>query len=202
MDKYTYLVRIDPENPDSGLRSATKEEYKAICKWNQTVPLQQKRKFIESKIPEGTYNDIMLMEAPLESYKQWKQDEKRHRRCMEGVENYEHLSFEVLLAAISKDDSIQIKLHLSTSDEIDEHLLEEDRDQALRNDLKAWKPWAIELGLFYITGRKRTCNPALKEMFGWEERTAERRKKQFENHVRLFAKHYHNGYEYKEGEQA
>ena len=37
MDKYTYLVRIDPENPDSGLRSATKEEYKAICKWNQTA---------------------------------------------------------------------------------------------------------------------------------------------------------------------
>ena len=63
MDKYTYLVRIDPENPDSGLRSATKEEYKAICKWNQTVPLQQKRKFIESKIPEGTYNDIKIGRA-------------------------------------------------------------------------------------------------------------------------------------------
>ena len=34
MDKYTYLVRIDPENPDSGLRSATKEEYKAIFRKN------------------------------------------------------------------------------------------------------------------------------------------------------------------------
>ena len=113
MDKYTYLVRIDPENPDSGLRSATKEEYKAICEWNKAVPLQEKRKFIESKIPEGTYNDIMLMEAPLESYKQWKQDEKRHRRCMEGVENYEHLSFEVLLAAISKDDICPHRMRLT-----------------------------------------------------------------------------------------
>ena len=54
--------------------------------------------------------------------------------------------------------------------------------------------------VFYTPTESQIRN--MKEMFGWEERTAERRKKQFENHVRLFAKHYHNGYEYKEGEQA
>ena len=202
MDKYTYLVRIDPSNPELGLRNATKEEYKAICEWNKTVPLQQKRKFIRSKIHENNYYDIMFMEAPLGEYKKWKTDEKRHRRCLDGIKNYEHLSFEVLLAAVSKDESIQIKLHLSTSDEIDEHLLKEDLSTALLDDLKIWKPWAVQMSSFYSAGRKRTCNRDLMAMFGWEERTAERRKALFENHIRLFAKHYHHGYKYKGGDQA
>ena len=197
-----YLICIDPQHPELGLRMGTRKEFKSITERNKLVPKDQKRKFIHDCIYEYNHLDEIYMEASLERYREWKKEEKRHLRCIEGIDQYEHLSLDALLEAISKDESIVIKERLSTDGEIGSAYEEDEDESILIQDLKAWEPWAYDLYWLYSTGRKKLCNAYLMSKYDCSERTAQRIKDRFRKHIFCLLKQYKLQSEFKESERA
>lgn len=198
MNTTTYLICIDPMNPDAGLHIGNREEFEAILHENIGLPRNQKRKFILDSIFENNEYDDMYMEAPLPKYRKWKQEEKRRARCYEGVENYEFLSLDAVFEASCKDEDIIWKERLVSTggvgDDVENSAFQDD----LIMDLFAWKPWAYDVYLYYSIGKKRCCCKPLAKKYHCSVRTMERNVNAFEKHIASFVKAYYKDYLYRE----
>lgn len=198
MNKTQYLIFIDPQHPELGLRAGSREEYKAIIAQNANLPANQKRKFIYDKISEYGHTDEMYIEAPRSEYRKWKADAKRRARCYEGVENYVFLSLEALISIEYKEDGVCLKEQVSDEEqlvnEVEDKLLHED----LIRDLQAWKPWAVDLYTFYSNGEKTHCTKPMAKKYHCSDRAMQRNKHAFEHHVNLFMKQYNKDCLFKE----
>ena len=198
MSTTTYLICIDPMNPDAGLRVGSREEFETILQKNKELPRNQKRKFILDSIFEDNKYDDMYMEAPLPKYRKWKQEEKQRARCYKGVENYEFFSLDAVFEASCKDEDIIWKERLVSTGGVGDDAENSAFQDDLIMDLFAWKPWAYDVYLYYAIGKKRYCCKPLAKKYHCSVRTMERNVNALEKHIVSFVKTYYKDYLYRE----
>ena len=71
MKRTTYLINKPQPDGSILLEAATLEEWDAILKYNQGLPVQQRRCFILDVIEDSSDIDLMYIEVTPEEYRKW-----------------------------------------------------------------------------------------------------------------------------------
>lgn len=183
MKTTTYLVnKLQPDGTKQ-LEAATIEEWDAILKNNQGLPMQQRRYFILDVIEDSNDIDLMYIEVTLEEYRVWHSARITSERNRESKKKYEHISInttviaeneEELLNVIPNDDCLEMFIH-------DRVLMEE-----LRNALHSWMPWANDILNVYLGGKHCHSTALLAQRYAVSEQTIRSYKRRFEAFVTAF----------------
>lgn len=179
MMKTTYLVYKQVD----GVRQlvvATQKEWDAILKENRRLPLEKRRRFIKDCIEDGEEMDCMYIEASISEHRKWNNRNSVQQRKRKIGSRFTHLS----LDAGTSDADIE-SLHETVPSCLDLETLAVDSVliDELKRTLRAWKPWAEELLVLYISGAKRSCTPELCRKYQVSDRTIQRWKEAFEKFI-------------------
>lgn len=185
MYKTTYLVRETNENGSYRLVQTTSREWKRIVDTNKGLPIDEKRHFIIDCIPEEGYIDRLVMETDYEEYRKWHKEYIASKRNNEEAKNYSFVSFDT---PITGNDGQAMRLEDVIPDEQDVsreaecHILFDSLKEALRK----WRPWAMDLLDFYLCGKTKCCTQYMMEKYQVSAQAVRKYKRQFETFVREF----------------
>lgn len=151
---------------------------------NKTLPVEQKRYFILDYIPDGSDMDKMVVEAPVDMYREWHREHMARKRNRDLGKNYRHIS---LASIVGVKDT---RANFADMDTMVDNASEEHRSQKileiLQNRLAKWKPWAVDLLDFYLLGHRKDCTDIMAQKYGVSSRMVRKYKKQFENFIKKF----------------
>ncbi len=181
--KTTYLI-YKQDSEARHLVTASQEEWDTILKQNRGLPPEKRRFFIKDCFFDGNELDCMFIEATREEYRAWHNKVRTTQRNVKAGKPFSIRSADAVL----KHADV-VSLHECIADEsvdVQAKCISDLFMDQLRAALKVWKPWAETVLDIYLSGRKKECNRELMAIFGWTERTAERRKNDFEAYVKKF----------------
>lgn len=177
--KITYLVY---ENSSSGgqLRIATKEEWTQIMTENRGLPCKQRRYFIVDTIEDAGELDRMYIESTKQEYDLWHAENEGKRRKRSSQKGIEIVSMD-----FGSYTNENCSLHGVVTDGIDweTFMIDGLEMEALTLALSEWKPWAIDILEYYLSGKKRECSKPLSIKQGVSVQTIRTRKREFEAFV-------------------
>ena len=175
--KTGYLAR--EKQPDGSFRlvQITPEDWHAIIKEQEGLPMEQKRHFIEDKIFDHSGEDCLKIEVSLDEWRRWDNNRKKKSREAEHRRKYLHLSLDYVIDA---ETGATMMTHSTlcaiSEDEAYRDCLRED----LLKALSEWKPWALRMLQFYMEGDAKHSIKKMMEVFQVKEPTIYKYKKQFE----------------------
>lgn len=182
--KTTYLVYKDANAEKKELVIATKEEWDGILAVNRTLPREQRRFFIESRIREGVTWDRMFIETSKAEYDKWHSQEEMRHRNHKAAEGYKILSLDY---GCSFDEAGLEEIVASDID-LEEEIASDMFMADLRVALTEWKDWANELLDYYLAGKRVESTRILSKKYGVSATTIQKRKKQLDKFVKEYLK--------------
>lgn len=182
--KTTYLINKPQAGGSVQLSISNREEWQAVVRANKQLPSEQRRYFILDYIKDGTDLDCMVMEAPIDVYRNWIREHMTSKRNREAGKGYQFLSVD---APVADRDGLGTLLDtISADSSVEEIVCGEMVLTDLQDALAAWKPWANDLLELYLQGQKRTCSDMLAKQYGISQRMIRKYKVQFEEFVKNF----------------
>lgn len=185
--KTTYLLYKETSTGKKELVIATREEWNSILATNRTLPREQRRFFIESKIREGNSWDRMFIETSKYEYDKWHSQEEMRRRNVKAEEGYKTLSLDY---GCSFDDDVEFAETIVDSTNLEEEFASDMFMRDLRAALAAWRDWANELLDYYLAGKRVEATKIMSEKYGLSEKTVQRYKNRLDEFVKTFLKNY------------
>lgn len=184
--KNTYLVFIDPSDPKSGLRVATKKEWNQILDENRGAEQGKRRYFICDRFVDCGVLDRMYIEATKSEFDKWHSQTVETERKRKLGKQYGFVSLQQIL---QDEDGLSFCDALEDSNDMEEDMCDKIRIEHLRDRLSAWKPWAVEMLDLYLSGDRKDATVIISKRYGKTERTVQRWKELFEAYViRFFEK--------------
>ena len=183
MKRTTYLVYKPQSDGTTLLDVATIEEWNAILKRNQGLPVQQRRCFILDAIEDSSDIDLMYVEVTPEEYRKWHSGRVISERNRKNKKKHKHISLNTTVTAEGTEELLNVIPSDYRLDEIvhDRVLMEE-----LRNALCSWMPWANDILDVYLSGRQRHATTLLAKKYAVSEQTIRSYKRRFESFVIAF----------------
>lgn len=185
--KTTYLVYKETNSGKKELVVATREEWNSILATNRTLPREQRRFFIESRIREGNTWDCMFIEASREEYNTWHSQEAKRSRNLRDAKEYRFLSLDY---GCSFDDDVGFAETIVDGTNFEEEFASDMFMRDLRAALAAWRDWANELLDYYLAGKRMEATKIMSEKYGLSEKTVQRYKNHLDEFVKTFLKNY------------
>lgn len=186
--KKTFLMFNNPQNPNEGLRVATKEEWKQMLWDNRGLPKEKRRFFIVDSFEDQGTLDCMYIETTYEEYRKWANS---YTATYRKRKQYEQLKDQIVILSLSEpelSDNEFITLEDTIMDEqdIETYIISEMLIKELRKALAKWNEWAPELLDFYLDGQGKTCNSYLMNKHGISDSLLRRRKRKFKEFVKKY----------------
>ena len=183
MKRTTYLIYKPQPDGTRQLEAATIEEWDAILKYNQGLPVQQRRCFNLDVIEDSSDIDLMYIEVTLEEYREWHSGRVISERNRENKKKHEHISLNATLTA----EGTEVLLNIVSSDyRLDETVHDRILMEELRNVLHSWMPWANDILNVYLSGKQRHATAWLAKKYAVSEQTIRSYKRRFEAFVKAF----------------
>lgn len=117
--KTTYLVYKETNSGKKELAIATREEWDSVLATNRTLPREQRRFFIESRIREGNTWDCMFIETSREEYNKWHSQEAMRSRNLRAAKDYQVISLD---HGCSFDDDVELAETIADSTNFEEEV--------------------------------------------------------------------------------
>ncbi len=182
--KITYLVNKLQNDGSIELTDVSYSEWRAIVEKNKGLPAEQQRYFVLDYIPDEGDMDKMVIEVPLDKYREWHREHMACKRNRDLGKTYQHLSLEV----IAEIEDVQA--NFADTDPAIDNAFEKFRSkmllESLRKALAEWKPWAIDLLDLYMLGHRKDCTGIIAKKYGVSSRMVRKYKRQFEEFVKNF----------------
>lgn len=171
MNKTTVLIYKDKAVPEKGLRVATQDEWSIILEENKGLPFGQKRHFIKDIIVDDG-PDCIMIEVSLQDYRKWHSKDESQRQKAAYGENYIFVSSS---SPTGNDEAGRIEDILTSSDCVEEDVVEAVSLEKLRHDLAEWNDWALPLFDYCMAGKSRQRELSKAKRFGVSKETMRRR---------------------------
>lgn len=180
----TYLFKEETPNGQKKLRIGTRAEYEQIQKANKSAEKGARRYFIREKSLDKNQPDLLIIEVEKEEYTKWNRENIARCRNIAAAKKYQVDSIERIIhaAAIGKAEEPALPGEDPTFETTFDHVLISN----LRNELKVWKPWAIDMLDIYMKYGTEICAAKFADRYGVAERTARRYVRCFEQKIRKF----------------
>ena len=183
MSKSKYLVLKTNTHGETYLDLASKDEWNSILQSNRTALKSERRYFIRETIVDGEDVDSIFIEVSAEEYKEWHREHEAKRRKLKQEDGVVILSLNDKCSGPHGDELIdQIPSDENTEKDVVTNIMFEE----LQASLISWKPWALELLQAFMTLPKDHIICFMVETYGISVRSAQRRKKEFEEYVRKY----------------
>jgi len=173
--KITYLVNDIQADGTYSLIQTTAEHWHEITEHNKLLPKAKRRYFVVDTIKDVDGYDCMIVEVPYEDYLHWNASRSPTVRNRSHRGKFSHFS-------IDDGDLDFIPIPYAFEEEIMEEMMICELHDALAN----WHDWGVDFLQHYLSGKKKTCAPAIAEKYGISVRQARRYKKKFEEFVKKF----------------
>lgn len=138
----TYLFKEETTNGQKKLRIGTGQEFDGIKLKNRSLPVEERRYFIKEKSLDVDNPDILFIEVSREEYIMWNRENNARYKNNVAGQAYSMVSLESVKDAVDNgkvDEAVFYDYEDGYEDCLAEILLEE-----LCEELRNWKPWAIE----------------------------------------------------------
>lgn len=182
--KTTYLMNQEQPDGSMGLAVVTSAEWLAAVRQNKHLPVDQQRYFIIDYIADGDDLDRMVIEVPIEDYREWHREHMASERNRRNGRNLQKLSMDMPLFGVEDVESLWNVL--SSGEDIENMVYDRMLMDDLRQKLAAWKPWGNDLLDFYLEGQARRCTDFLSEKYGVSPQVIRKYKRQFEDFIKNF----------------
>lgn len=166
--KNTFLIYVEKDSPEKGLRIASKTEWKQIMNDNKELPSEQKRYFIKDCIDDGSDIDCMYIETSYKEYKKWHTEHQAEWRNRKIKEQYRFVS---ITDAITDDEQMTMEEIIPDSFNLENYIVEKVGPQydelllELKKALREWKWWGIEMLEYFLAGERVSCSKDLKTKY-------------------------------------
>lgn len=182
-----YLARKTGEDGVTRMVEVTKEEWRGIVAENAGKPVSQKRQFIPDLIPEGTYIDCLVMEAPAEMHRAWDNGRKAAQRNRQAEKKFCIVSLD---NPVDEQSGVTYGDNIQSPTEFERQVEGELFIEQLRKVVVQWKFWGPVLLDFYLAGKRRECTHEFAQMLGISDQMARSYKRDFEKLVIRFAQEH------------
>lgn len=178
-----FLARIT-EGPMSGaLQSITLEEWLAILRKNKSLPAEKKRRFIIDCIIENEKLDRMYIEVDQDTYREWHRANQAAYRNRIAMKQFHHISMDAEIEGDEGDTVRDIFLSYNSLERDVEFAM---AFEELCTELKAWRPWALDLLTAYVNGNSKACTKKLAAKYHVSEQIIRKYKRQFKKFIKKF----------------
>ena len=182
--KKTYLIRENPDDPNSALKIVSGKDFYAITRANNDLPPERRRYFAECEITDGGIVDCIVMETTRENYLAWRrEDEAAERRRKAFDARYTLISLDA--ASDSAAYAVVRETPLEEQDAIESLDLRTLREQAAK-----WKPWASEAIRLIESGEEKEIPRVLSGLCGVSVQTARKYRKRLMEYLRELVRRY------------
>lgn len=181
--KTTYLLREVQSDGSIQMVETTSEVWHAIVKADALLPQSERRWFIYDIIPENDGLDCIVIETTLEMWREWNNSQRKVRRSNERKREISFLSLDCLIEDGYRD---QFHERMLIDDGFEAETISNRSIEGLRDTLRNWNPWGIDLLEFYIAGQKTSCTKVIAAKYSVSEQTARKYKRQFEAFVKKY----------------
>lgn len=181
--KTTYLLREVQRDGSVQLVETTSEVWHAIVKADALLPQSERHWFIYDTIPENGGLDCIVIETTLEMWREWNNNQRKVRRSNERKREISFLSLDCLIEDSERDP---FQEHVLLDESFERDTISRHSIDGLRDALKAWNPWGVELMEYYISGKKASCTKAIAMKYEVSEQTVRKYKRQFEAFVKKY----------------
>lgn len=148
---------------------------------------RDRRYFKEEYDPDFDTMYHTIIEVTHEEYLEWYAE---HRKESRHEQNWEKMDYQTLSLDIPVDDEMDA---LTFKDAIPDLTADTERDgmmasrlDDLREDLAAWKPWAVEVLDYFLADQNRSCTKILAQKYHRSEGDVRYWKRCFMDHVKEY----------------
>lgn len=181
-----YLLKKRQGDKNLPLELATRKEWLEAIRQESVLPKEQRRYFIKDCIIEKGEFDCIYMEVPYEEYLKWNREHMKKERNRQASLNFTHLSLENSLYA--SEDARKISEELVSEENLEDKVLDLVQLMDLRQKLRKWRPWGVDMLELYLTGQQRQAASIIASKYHVSPQRARRYKGQFEKIIKNFLK--------------
>lgn len=180
----TYLFKEETTNGQKKLRIGTRDEFKSVMQMNKENGEENRRYFIREKSLDPNQPDLLIIEVDRSEYLEWKKEQVTRSRNYRLGKQYSHLSLERTVQASnqSKEDEPAIYGDDPGFEDVLAGVMLDELCEELRN----WKPWAVDMLHTYMKNGTDVCAIQFGEKYGFSKATSWRYVRQFEQKVKKF----------------
>lgn len=182
----SYLLKKRPGEQNSPLELVTRKEWLEAVRQKPVLPKEQRRYFIKDCIIEKGEFDCIYMEVSYKEYLEWNREHMKKERNRQASLNFTHLSLENSLYA--SEDSRQISEELVSEENVEDKVLDLVRLKELRQKLRKWRPWGVDMLELYLTEQQRQAPSIIASKYQVSPQRARRYRGQFEKFLKKFFK--------------
>ncbi len=182
----TYLFKDKTENGQKKLRVGSRQEFIEILRMSNRQPADKRRYFIREKSLDENQPDTLVIEVDRSTYNQWNKENGARLRNVRESKKYRIISMTSLNTDIygkANNKPPEIREEMMYEDVITEILFLE-----LREELRKWKPWALDMLNVYLSAGFEVGAAEFADRYQISKTTAWRYVRQFEQKVRNFLK--------------
>lgn len=182
--KTTYLFKEETTNGQKKLRIGTAQEFAKIAEQNRTLPIEERRYFIKEKSLDSDSPDYLFIEVDRDEYNQWNRENNARYKNTAAGQTYTMVSLETVMNAVAhgKVEEAALYDHDAGYEECLAEILLEELCEELRN----WKPWAMDMLQIYMKNGAEICAVKFANRYAVGESTARRYVRQFEQKIKKF----------------
>ena len=180
----TYLFKEETTNGQKKLRIGTGQEFDSIKLKNRSLPVEERRYFIKEKSLDVDNPDILFIEVSREEYIMWNRENNARYKNNVAGQAYSMVALESVKDAVDNgkvDEAVFYDYEDGYEDCLAEILLEE-----LCEELRNWKPWAMDMLHIYMKNGAEICAAKFANRYGIGSSTARRYVSQFEQKIKNF----------------
>lgn len=178
-----FLARVTEDPMMGALQSITLEEWLAIVRKNKSLPAEKKRRFIIDCIIENDKLDRMYIEVDQDTYKEWHRANQAAYRNRVDKKQFLHMSLD---AEVENGDGDALQDVLPSYNSLERDVEFAMAFEELCTELKAWRPWALDLLDAYINGNSKACTKELAVKYNVSEQVIRKYKRQFKKFIKKF----------------
>ena len=180
----TYLFKEETTNGQKKLRIGTRDEFNSVMQMNKELGVKNRRYFIREKSLDPSQPDLLIIEVDRSEYLEWKKEQVARSRNYRLGKQYSQLSLERTVQASSQGKLDEPALY--GEDPGFEDVLAGVMLDELREELRKWKPWAVDMLDIYMKNGAEICAVMFADRYGVAERTARRYVCHFEQKIKKF----------------
>ena len=180
----TYLFKEETTNGQKKLRIGTRDEFKSVMQMNKEIGEENRRYFIREKSLDPNQPDLLIIEVDRSEYLEWKKEQVTRSRNYRLGKQYSQLSLERTVQASSQGKLDEPALY--GEDPGFEDVLAGVMLDELREELRKWKPWAVDMLDIYMKNGAEICAVMFADRYGVGESTARRYVCHFEQKIKKF----------------
>lgn len=182
--KTTYLINKKQEDGNVRLAVATSSEWLSVVKQNRQLPTDQQRYFIVDYIADINELDRMVIEVPMDTYRDWHKEHMARSRNRSLGRSFQHLSLDAITTGA--EGEVHLEDVVSTGEQVEDTVCNRLLLDSLQEELTRWKPWANDMLELYLQGEQRTCAAVLSRKLGVSPQVIRKYKRQFKEFCKKF----------------